>query len=55
MDDKISTPPLESYFGANVGKLSQIKAKFDPQGFFTNVSRPASWFIFPIANTAESL
>ncbi|KXH61193.1 hypothetical protein CSAL01_09611 [Colletotrichum salicis] len=36
MDDTISTPPLDSYYGANVAKLSQIKSKYDPQGFFTN-------------------
>ncbi|KAK1519932.1 hypothetical protein CPAR01_15425 [Colletotrichum paranaense] len=36
MDDTISTPPLDSYYGANVAKLSQIKSKYDPQGFFAN-------------------
>ncbi|KAF4785219.1 hypothetical protein HER10_EVM0003884 [Colletotrichum scovillei] len=36
MDDTISTPPLDSYYGANVAKLSQVKSKYDPQGFFAN-------------------
>ncbi|KAL0778115.1 hypothetical protein CaCOL14_005768 [Colletotrichum acutatum] len=36
MDDTISTPPLDSYYGGNVAKLSQIKSKYDPQGFFAN-------------------
>lgn len=38
MDDTISTPTLDSYYGGNVAKLSQIKSKYDPQGFFANVS-----------------
>ncbi|KAI3542951.1 hypothetical protein CSPX01_06547 [Colletotrichum filicis] len=38
MDDTISTPPLDSYYGANVAKLSQIKSKYDPRGFFANVT-----------------
>ncbi|PHH85201.1 hypothetical protein CDD83_759 [Cordyceps sp. RAO-2017] len=36
MDAGISTSPLESYYGHNVPRLSTIKHKYDPSGFFDN-------------------
>ncbi|KAL2758013.1 hypothetical protein ACRALDRAFT_1080023 [Sodiomyces alcalophilus JCM 7366] len=36
MDTRISTPPLESYYGSNVAELGEIKKKYDRRNVFTN-------------------
>lgn len=36
MDDRISTPPLESYYGENVAALAEIKQKYDRRNLWTN-------------------
>lgn len=36
MDTRLSTPPLESYYGDNVAELVEIKKKYDRKNVFTN-------------------
>ena len=38
IDSKISTDPLESYYGDSLNKLKEIKTKYDPDNFFSNPS-----------------